>query len=444
MFSLGRTAKKSVVDHHPSIKKGKSELQLNIWLLPLLAGIFGVLYAFTGFRGWLIFFVGLAAVWLLALLWVVSLRKNLRIERHLHLAWATVGDSVQEELILINSSWLPALWVEISDTSPALSMPVKLVSDIGPRSSRRRYLSHQCKQRGLYTLGPTRLRTSDPFGIYSLTAYDYHSDTILVTPPLLPMNKIWVAPAGWSGDRQNRHGALVREISAAGVRDYQPGDSLRRIHWPASAHFDQLIVRQLEASAFGDWWIFVDLDAHVQAGEGRDSTGELIIVLAASLAMRRLKENHRVGLALAGPDLTWLEPRADPAHGWRILKALAVAGVGETPLVDLVRMRRPGQTAKMIVITSSKDPGWIGAARGRRTGDRFVVLVDPAEFGSSNNQNRIVSALAFSAIPFERIPRTLLYEAYPAINQGIRKPISDLQAGKYYLKHGRSAWQRMD
>jgi len=432
-----------VVEKH-AVKKSKTKLQLNTWLLPLLAGIFFIFYAFSGFRGWLIFIVGLAGAWLLALLWVASLRNSLRIERNLHFAWATVGDSVHEELKLINNSWLPAIWVEISDTSTALSTPVRLVSDIGPKSSRTRYLNHLCKQRGLYTLGPTRLRTSDPFGIYTLTIYDYHSDTILVTPPLLPMNKLHIAPAGWAGDQRRMRGVLERDISDAGVRDYQTGDSLRRIHWQASAHFDKLIVRNLEASTSGDWWIFVDLDAHVQAGEGRDSTGELIIVLAASLAMRRLKENHRVGLALAGPDLTWLEPRADPAHGWRILKALAVAGVGETPLVDLVRMRRPGQTAKMIVITSSKDPGWIGAARGRRTGDRFVVLVDPAEFGSSNNQNRIVSALAFSAIPFERIPRTLLYEAYPAINQGIRKPISDLQAGKYYLKHGRSAWQRMD
>lgn len=433
----------AVADNIPLINRNKYELQLNVWLLPFLAGLFAVLYIISGFRGWLTFFVGLAAVWLLALLWVLSLKKNLRIERHLHLAWATVGDSIQEELILVNEGWLPALWLEISDTSPALSTPVRLVSDIGSRSSRRRYLSHQYKQRGLYTLGPTRLRTSDPFGIYTLTIFDYHSDTILVTPPLLPMNKIWIAPAGWAGDNQPVRSALERVISDAGVRDYQPGDSLRRIHWPASAHFDQLIVRQLAASTSGDWWIFVDLDARVQAGEGQDSTIELIIVVAASLAIRRLKGKQRVGLALSGPDLVWIEPSADLTHSWRILKSLAVARVGETPLADLVRIRHPVQSATMIAVTSSTDPDWIGVTGSRGTGGRFVALVDPAEFGSPMDQSRVISALALSGIPFHQMSRSLLKDAYPSIRKGIGRPTGDTHPGKRYLKDGRTTWQQM-
>lgn len=424
-------------------EKLKSELRLKIRLLPVLAAIFAGLYATTGFRGWLIFFVGLGSAWLLALLWVLSLRRNLRIERHLHLAWATVGDSIQEELILVNKSWLPAVWVEISDASPALSMPLQLVSDIGARSSRRRYLSHECKQRGLYALGPTRLQTSDPFGIYTLITYDYHSDTILVTPPLLPMHKMSVPPVGWAGDRQHRRGALEREVGDAGVRDYQPGDSLRRIHWPATAHSSQLIVRQLEASSSGDWWIFVDLDGQVQAGEGRDSTLELIIVLAASLAMWSLKGNHRVGLALAGPDLVWLEPRAGPVHGWQILKALAMAGVGNTSFADLVRMRHPAQSATVIAVTPSPEIDWIGAMRSQRSGGQFAVLVDAGEFGASSDQGGVASALSNSAIPFARMPRSLLDDAYPSVISGVRPPLRNMQTGDQYLKQGRSAWQRM-
>jgi uncharacterized protein (DUF58 family) len=285
------------------------------------------------------------------------------------------------------------------------------------------------------------LRTGDPFGIYTLTIFDSHSDTILVTPPLLPMNRIRVVPAGGGADRQHRRKAIEREISDAGVRDYQPGDSLRQIHWPASAHINQLMARQLEASASADWWIFVDLEAGMQFGEGKDSTVELVIVLAASLAMRRLKEAHRVGLAFAGPDLVWLEPRADMTHRWRILKALAMAGVGETPLADLVRIRHPSQGATMIAVTPSIDPDWIGAARRQRRGSQFAVLVDPADFGSSRDQGRIASALAFSGIPFERAPRSLLEEAYPPIARGVRSSIAGLEAGGRTLNRGRSAWQ---
>ncbi len=430
-------------DNTPKNRKKEAKLQLNTWLLPLLVSVFAGLYAITGFRGWLIFFIGSAGVWLLALLWVVSLRQKLYIERKLHLSWATVGDSVHEELKLINNSWLPAVWVEVSDLSATLLTPVRIVSDVAARTMRTRYLSHLCRQRGLYTVGPTRLRTGDPFGIYTLTMHDYHSDTILVTPPILPMTRLRIAPAGWAGDQRRRRGALEREISDVGVRNYFPGDSLRRIHWHASAHFDKLIVRQLEASASGDWWIFVDLQDCVQAGEGRESTLELSIVLAASLAMRGLKEHRRVGLALTGPDLVWLEPRADPAHRWRILRALAMAGAGERSLSDLVRMRLLAQTATMIAITPSSDPSWVLAAGRRRIGT-VALVVDPAEFGRTIDQSRVVSALAYSGIPFHYMPRSLLEEAYPSIAQGLRKLSSDTENGKRYLKHGRATWQPMD
>ncbi len=109
------------------------------------------------------------------------------------------------------------------------------------------------------------------------------------------MTHLRIAPAGWARDQRRRRGALEREFRDAGVRNYLPGDSLRRIHWHASAHFDMLIVRQLEASASGDWWIFIDLEDRVQAGKSRDSTLEFSIVLAASLAMHRLKDHRRVG-----------------------------------------------------------------------------------------------------------------------------------------------------
>lgn len=428
----------------PRKMKKEAEIQLRTWLLPVLVGGFGVLYLLTGFRGWLIFFIGSAGVWLLALLWVISLKRHLHIERQLHLAWATVGDSLQEELKLINHSWLPAIWVEIIDTSDGISTPVRMVSDVGARSSRTRFLSHLCRRRGLYSLGPTRLRASDPFGIYTVTLLDYHADTILVTPPLLPLPQLRIATSGRAGDQRRTSMALEREISDAGLRNYLPGDSLKRIHWQASAHFDELIVRQLEASTSRDWWIFVDLEAGVQAGEGSDSTVELLIVLAASLAMRGLNEHRRVGLGLAGPELVWLEPRADPAHRWRILKALAMAEAGERSLAELVMVRRPAQIATLIAITPSTDPGWINAAGSRHGGSRVALLVDPAEFGGSVDQSKVIAALAQSGIPFHHMPRSLLEQAYQSPARGSRQDSRKTQTGNRFLQQQRSAWQQME
>ena len=372
-----------------------------------------------------------------------SLARNLRIERKLHMAWATVGDSVHEDLKVVNKSFLPAVWMEVMDTSDTLVRPIRLVADVEAHAAWNRHLSHLCRRRGLYTLGPTRLRTGDPFGIFTLTIHDHHASTILVTPPLIPLTQLRIAPGGWAGDQRRRRGVLKRDISEAGLRDYVPGDSLRRIHWHASARFDSLIVRQLEAAASEDWWIFVDLDEAVQAGTGQDSTVELTIMLAASLAIRGLKERRRVGLALAGPKLVRLEPRADPLYRWRILRCLSIAETGNVPLADLLATPRPTQSATQIIITPAHNPAWLARVGRPRRGDNlFTLLIDPTEFGGAADQSKLISALANYGIPYSRMPRSLLEEAYSR-RSNLKRP-DGIELGKRYLDQGSAAWQSME
>ena len=423
----------------------KDNIHLNIWMVPILAGLFAILYGLTDFRGWLILFLGTFGAWMLALLWIRSLLRNLDIQRNIHLAWATVGESVHEQLKVINNSWLPALWVEIVDSSASLEAPVRLVSDVASHSTRTRQPSHLFKRRGLYTLGPTRLRTGDPFGIYTLTIFDQHSSSILITPPILPLSRLRIALGGRAGDERHRGGVIPRNISDAGVRNYIPGDSLRRIHWRATAHVDSLIVRQLEAATSSDWWIIVDLEAATQVGSGLDSTMELSIVLAASLAIRGFKEHRRVGLVLAGPKLVWLEPRADSIQSWRILRALAMAEAGSYPLHDLLKIGRPSQIATLILITPTTEPGWVAwAGRNHRGSNTTALLVDPTDFGDSGDQGQVFTALTHYGIPYARIPRLMLEEAYSPLGRQNQKQNYGIESGKRYLQQERTAWQSLD
>jgi uncharacterized protein (DUF58 family) len=421
------------------------ERQLNLRLLPILVGVLAVLYILTGFRGWLIFTIGTAGAWLMAFVWIYSLERNLWIDRKIHHAWSTVGESVPEEVKLTNHGWLPALWVEITDESSSIETPLRIVSDVGQRTSRNRHLNHLFKRRGLYTLGPTRLRCGDPFGIYTLTMFDQHASTILVTPPVLSLSRLKIPSGGISGDERHRGGYIERNISDVGLRNYVSGDSLKYIHWRASAHFDSLVVRQLETATTRDWWIVVDLESSAQAGSGENSTLELCIVLAASLAMRGLKELRRVGLSMAGSQFVWLDPGSDPAQGWRILRYLAVAQVGHQSLSDLLMQGRFGQAGTTILITPSTDPVWVATAeRHRNRAGIMSLLVNPADFGGLINQSKVISALAHSRIPYASMPRSLLEEAYSISAQGTRRRIAAGGMGKRYLQRGRQSWQSMD
>ena len=420
----------------------KPDRQLNAKLLPFLAALFAVLYAFTGYRGWLVFTIGCGGAWLLAFLWIRALERNLSVVRSIDLAWAHVGESVPEQLLITNKSRLPAVWIEIFDESDQMVEPVRLVTDSEPRITRRRTLIHLFKKRGVYTLGPTRLRIGDPLGIYTSTLRDPHSSTILVTPPQLPLRQLWIPSGGLADNKQQHPRALARQISDAGVRDYMPGDSLKRIHWRTSAHRDALMVRQLEAAASQDWWIFADLDAAAQAGSGLDSTLELVIVLAASLVRRGLKEHRRVGLMLAGPKLVWIVPRSGPAQRWSLLRTLAAAEAGDRPLANLLALDRPTQAGTLIVVTPTCDSLWVASAgESLRDGKMEVLLVNPTEFGSPADQGRLCALLARRSIPYSLMPRKLLEEAYASSWRGDRSRSAGAEARTRYVEQGRSNWQ---
>jgi uncharacterized protein (DUF58 family) len=421
------------------------ERHLNLHLIPFMVGILAILYILTGFRGWLVFTLGMSGAWLIAGLWIYSIERNLSIERKIHLAWATAGESVPEQIKLINHGWLPAMWVEITDESASIESPLRMVSDVAHHSSRTRHLNHLFKRRGLYSLGPTRLRCGDPLGIYTVTLNNQHTSTILVTPPILSLSQFKIPTGGWSGDERLRRGYVERNISDAGLRNYVAGDSLKRIHWRASAHFDTLIVRQLETATSRDWLIFVDLDNSIQAGVGEHSTLELSIVLAASLALRGLKEYRKVGLVLAGPQFVRLESGADPAQRWRILRALAMAEPGKYSMADLLTGHRFSQAGTLILITPSTNPVWVAAAdRQWRGGSMMAMLIDPTDFGNPVDQDLVTSALARSRIPYMRMPGSLLEEAYSTIERGDHMRISAGETGKRYLQQGRQCWQSMD
>ena len=410
-----------------------SERQLKAKLLPVMVGFLGVLYILTGYRGWLVFLIGMVGVWLIAIIWVFALQRGLSIERRIHLPWAQVGDSVPEEIILKNMSRLPALWVEIVDESESLADPVRLVTDIEARTSRRRHPIHQFKRRGLYNLGPTRLQTGDPFGIYCLTLRDSQSNSILITPPQIALPWLHIAPASRAGDRQLRHQALEREISDTGVREYAPGDSLRRIHWRVSAHFDAMIVRQLESTKSGDWQILVDMEASAQNGTENKTTLELSIVIAASLVGCGLREHHRVGLAFVGPELVWLEPRTGPAHMWRMLRSLSMAGPGDHSLAQLLSLKHPGQNVRLIVITPTIDTSWVAVAgSGLKGGGLTTLLVDPRDFGGRTDQNLVTTELTRRGIPFARMPGELLAKAYASSRQSGPKHPGSMVGQRYF------------
>jgi uncharacterized protein (DUF58 family) len=282
--------------------------------------------------------------------------------------------------------------------------------------------STQCTRRGVYTLGGTTLETGDPLGIYTITIEDPAASTLAVMPPVVGLPRFHILASGWAGEgKPNRH-TLQETINTSHLREMQPSDPVRLIHWKTTARHSisqshgqansKFYVRQFEGSPAGDWWIVVDLDQAAQLGAGWDSTEEHAVILAASLVAQGLNAEHPVGLSVNGTSAEWHPPRRNEYQLKSLLKALAVVGPADLPLKDYLQRAGPSLSShcSLLIVTASARLEWTESLfplmwRGIMP---TIFLLDPLTFGGSASPKAMSALLQSMSIPCHIIPREFL------------------------------------
>jgi uncharacterized protein (DUF58 family) len=261
-----------------------------------------------------------------------------------------------------------------------------------------------CLKRGLYTVGPLTVRSGDPFGLFRVrrTFGALHSLLVYPLPEALP--HFWAPPAELAGDGRLRRPTHFVTPTAASVREYEPGDSFARIHWPSTARLGQLMVKTFDVEPASDVWVVLDLQREVQAGAGDQSTEEYGVRIACSVANHFLAGHRPVGYMASGAEPTVLPPDRGRQHLARILEVLALArGVGTAPLADLLNQEggRFGRRSTLVVITPSTEEGWVAALEGlvERGVKVAVVALEAASFGARGSPLLAFSALAAGSLP---------------------------------------------
>jgi len=366
----------------------RMQLQSPYWLglFPLLL----VLQLTFPNRVWVVLLVGLGGAWLCAFIWARELTRNLHLVREMRFGWAQVGDRLEERFTLVNFGWVPALWVEVVDQSTLPGYQINQVRAVGSQAKNSWKTTGECTRRGLFTLGPTSLRTGDPLGLFNVEIQIPGSTALMVMPPVVPLPGIDIAPGGRAGDgKRARPNAFERTVSASSVRKYQTADNPHWIHWPLSIRHQELYVRSLDSTPASDWWIFLDLEQKTQVGQGWNTTVEHGVILAASIADIGLRAGHSVGLVTTGEDLVWLPPKNALEQRTAILHSLALASPGSTSLADLLETARPSlrRGASLILITPTVDGEWLKPlslyVRVHLT--PTVLLFDPLSYGASGD-----------------------------------------------------------
>src|SRR5436305_8122310 len=114
-------------------------------------------------------------------------------------------------------------------------------------------------------------------------------------------------------------------IEFADVREWHPGDRLRRVNWRASARRGGLWVNEQHPERNTDIVLFLDTFTDVSLGPR--GTLDLTVRAAASVAHRYLQRKDRVGVVSFGGYLSWLLPNSGTRQLYRIVDSLLQMGV---------------------------------------------------------------------------------------------------------------------
>ena len=398
------------MDERPSTIPAEDKVIIKLRLrLPVISFLFLLAAALLlPNQVWNTLLIGLGGLFLVGYVWVRQLAKHLHGSRQLRYGWVAVGDRLEERFDLFNDSFIPALWVEIIDYTNIPGYRTAVVRSVSAQSSDHWRETAVCQQRGMFSLGPWAIRSSDPFGMFQMTRFYTQTEEIIIHPPIHGQLPIPLPTGTSSGQARVRQRSWQATTNAASVRDYQIGDPQRWIHWPISANKNSLYVREFDQDATGDIWILLDCEAAVQLGSGAERTIEQAVLLGASLAARAVRQNRAVGLAGYGRSPQIVHTGSGQGQQWRILRALALLDADgatdlQTALFDLGRITKRGTA--VIIITPSGSGGWLPelARLAQRGVESNVVLLDRQSFGGEENSEGLATAVRQLGFPCQVI-----------------------------------------
>jgi uncharacterized protein (DUF58 family) len=388
--------------------------------LPFAAWVvLAFLQAVSPDRAWSWLLVGLSLLLVVSFLWALALRDRVTADRHIAGAWVVAGDELKETFTIVNDAPVPVLWARVADHSFIPGYSANRVES-APMHARRTWAgSGVCRRRGVFRVGPWELVMADPLGFFEVTHRYPATTTIMVYPRASHLPHLEL-PRGRSLGRSASSERSVQDtILVGGVRDYIPGDSLRRVHWSKTAHHDRLMVREFDREPAGDVWLVLDMDADVQAGQDAEATQEYGVILAASLAARFVREGERraVGLLMSGSSPTVLPPARGQAQLWRILRALAeVEPASGVPLAGLLKQGGSslGSGRTLVVITPSQNPDWIAALipLSTRGNAPAALLVDATSFSPPRGDAEGLAAIR-ALLTRQQAPHYVVEQGFP-------------------------------
>ncbi|MCP4519847.1 MAG: DUF58 domain-containing protein, partial [Delftia sp.] len=186
------------------------------------------------------------------------------------------------------------------------------------------------------------------------------------------------------GEKRVQRHLIEDPIRTVGVREYHPQDSIRRVHWKASARHGQLLVRVHEPAITQQLVVFLNVASFEHAWRGIiPARQEQAISVAASIASHAVQRRFAIGLVANGnvphsDQAIKVPPNRSPGQLTRVLEALAaVTGFATLSIENLLDTQGPRLAlgATLVVVTTVVSESLLASMSRLRSAGRRMTLV---------------------------------------------------------------------
>jgi len=233
--------------------------------------------------------------------------RHLSATRHVSKLDAEEGDSITVALTIRYSGAIPMPWMLVEDLLPrhaVITRPPALEVDgkrvflamLWPRATKLLTYRIQCNRRGYYQIGPAVLETGDVFGLYKQFKMIAEPEFITVEPAIIPLDGFDLVSKRPLGEIKMQSRLFEDPSRIAGIRRYQLGDPMNRIHWASTARTGQLHSKQYEATCIAGVSLILDLHPDSFPKNDEPIRSELSIKCAVAIANSVHLMDQQVGI----------------------------------------------------------------------------------------------------------------------------------------------------
>jgi uncharacterized protein (DUF58 family) len=281
---------------------------------------------------------------------------------------------------------------QLEPTSNVMPAAVTLVERVGRLGEQRHPLRRHGQRwsvrytlerlpRGRYSFSDVRAELTDPFALERAVVELPAPGALLVYPRLVHLERLFSEAGARSHDGRRLLLRRPTGFELHSVREYEQGESLRRVHWPSTARRAQLMVKELEDAPRDEIAVLLDADAQSVVGESFD-----VQVRAAGSILETYVRRGQRGVLVIDSARREVQHVHSPASDWRRALELlaAVEPDGTTPPQNLLA-EDDGPIAralKLVVVTARIPSALVDRLVERAVARRSVslVFVDPTSF----------------------------------------------------------------